>query len=125
MDKRYVMGIAVAAIVAPQLSGCWLVTHRMQSMEGRTRADLLAAWGEPTQTLNDGEGGKIWVYVEDRFWNGPGEDPPAVSSFGVGSEASLARARARTPGMVSGWKAYRAFWVAEDGKITGWTWKGI
>jgi hypothetical protein len=44
----------------------------MESWVGHDQNDLIAAWGPPQQILDDGNGGKILVYVATRSYTSPG-----------------------------------------------------
>lgn len=91
-------GVLVRTIgAAPEVQSPWV---------GHTRAELVAAWGEPSATETDGED-EVLVYERDRAVQLDVEDNPATpeNEEEPNRDDSINR------------KAVARFWIGTDGKI--------
>ncbi len=105
----------------------------MKSWVGHSSNDLIASWGMPQQTLDDGKGGKMFIYTEERHYTTPGYSFSNTSgnlntiwggrrsyySFGGSNTFGV-----YTPPQTTRWTVSRTFWVDKDGKVYRWAWKG-
>ena len=70
------------AILTFSTSERWHAQQRtMESWLDHREADLLMAWGPPDATLNEGSGGRILVFREQRVHVTPGFAMGGVTSF--------------------------------------------
>ena len=93
----------------------------MSSWKGHHFSDLIAAWGPPRQTLDDGQGGRIMTWTETRSYTAPGQ--ATTQSYGLLSNPSYHTTY--TPGQTRTWTNTRTFWVDSNGIITRWAWRGL
>lgn len=50
------------------IQGCWVADNlnkTMSSWEGHHFSELIMSWGPPSQVYDDGQGGRIFVYLID------------------------------------------------------------
>src|SRR5688572_17762916 len=111
-------------------AGCGsLINKKMASWDGHHYSDMIASWGPPQQVLDDGTGGKIFVYTAVRSFTSPGQANTRVtgSAYGVGNYAygSATGVTTYTPPQTSSYGAHRMFWVNSSGYIYRWAWKGL
>jgi hypothetical protein len=87
--RRTVITLLCTAIIVGPLSGCSWFTRlqkehaereqarieaenlRMRIHIGQTQNELLKEFGAPSQVLDDGKGGKIWIYTHVDVYNTP------------------------------------------------------
>ncbi|HNW40026.1 MAG TPA: hypothetical protein PKI44_06360 [Candidatus Omnitrophota bacterium] len=105
----------------------------MKTWVGYSANDLIASWGQPQQTLDDGQGGKMLIYTEERRYTTPGYSFSNTSgnfnsvwgrhhsgySFGGSNTFGV-----YTPPQTTRWTVSRTFWVNKEGKVYRWAWKG-
>ena len=78
------------------------INNQMQVWVGHSRDELIASFGAPQQTMDDGRGGVIYVYIEN---------------LPVPSDLLL-------PGAPIP-QRQRIFWINNKGIIYNWSWKGL
>lgn len=133
---KFAKGIArvPVAVLTFGLSEAWHARERtMESWLGRHVRDLLMSWGPPSAVYDDGSGGKIIVYTENRMYVSPGY----VTTTTTGSATGYAydnianvygRAQSFTtyvPGQIQQWQVFRQFRVNSQGVITAYSWRGL
>lgn len=106
------------------LSACVNVSAIMKSWEGNHFSDLIASWGPPQQVMDDGQGGKIFVYASNRTFTSPGHATTTTTGSVYGSSISAYSTTTYTPPTSFGYTAYRIFWINDSGYIYRWAWKG-
>jgi hypothetical protein len=73
------------AILTFGLSEAWHQRERtMKSWLGHHKSDLVMAWGPPHAVLEDGRGGRILVYTENRMYVSPGHATTTSSANAYG-----------------------------------------
>ena len=77
------------------------INNQMQAWVGHSRDELITSWGAPQQTMNDGRGGIIYVYIQNL------PSPPDFIPAGFPVPQSQ-----------------RIFWINSNGIIYNWSWKG-
>ena len=101
----------------------------MASWQGNHYSNLLAAWGPPDQIMDDGSGGKIFVYTRVRSYTAPGTATTQTSGTATASGGtvygSATSTTTYTPGQTYTWKIYRMFWTNKNGIIYRWSWRGF
>jgi len=94
----------------------------MQSWMGHDINELIAGWGPPQQTMDDGQGGKIFVYIQNQQINlgGSSMTLPIVKSnpYMVGPITTI-----HDPGQTINLTDYKMFWINQYGKVYHWSWK--
>jgi hypothetical protein len=93
----------------------------MASWEGNNANDLIASWGPPNRIMDDGEGGKIFIYIFDRHSNTPTE--VVTREFNNWFDGKGVRTT-YTPSETVGYLAFRMFWINEQNLIYRWAWRG-
>ena len=111
------------------LAGCASINKTMESWMGHDQSDLIANWGPPQQVMDDGRGGKIFVYTTTRSHTAPGSSTTTVtgSAYGYG-DTVYGTATGHTtynPPRTTSYNAYRMFWIDQTGRIYRWSWKGL
>src|SRR5205809_754792 len=100
-----IKGILVAALLLFALVGCVARINRvMDSWVGSQASDLMAKWGPPDQTMDDGAGGRILIYTQIRSYTTPG-------TATTQSTSSTTASTVYSPPQTQSWKAHRMFWV--------------
>lgn len=97
------------------------ITNVMASWDGSNANDLIASWGPPNRVMDDGEGGKIFIYILDRRSNTPAE--VVTREFDNWFDGKGVRTT-YTPSQESGYLAFRIFWVNGENVIYRWAWRG-
>lgn len=119
----------ILGFVASLISGCASVNKVMESWTGHHQSDLIASWGPPQQVMDDGEGGRIFIYSTTRAFTSPGRSTTTVtgSAYGTGNYAygSATGSATYTPPRTSSYNAYRMFWIDQNGYIYRWAWRGL
>ena len=104
------------------ISGCGgQVSKTMQSWVGHNSSELIASWGPPTRVLDDGNGGKLFIYEYGRSYTSPGY--ATTQTYGTTSYPQY-QTTYYAP-QTSGYVASRTFWVNSEGIIYNWAWKGL
>lgn len=106
MKKLIILGILILF-----LSSCAITNKVMKSYVGRHVDELITKWGPPSQILPNQGGGYLYVYYLDRDF---GRSRQYIDMFGNIKGGNPIK-----------WKAYRMFWVDEDGYIYRWKWAGL
>ena len=63
------------------LTSCTSIDSVMKSYLGANKQDLLVNWGAPQNTMSDGNGGEIWIYIKSGQSTTPGFSQ--TNSFGT------------------------------------------
>lgn len=114
--------VALLVLVTVGATGCASRVNKvMDSWMGHHFSELVASWGPPQQTLDDGDGGRIMVWAADRSYAVPGRATTTANEYG----GMLTAQTTYTPAQTHGWKAYRMFWVDRDGRVYKWAWRGL
>jgi hypothetical protein len=111
------------------VTGCASIDKQMDSWMGHHQSDLIANWGPPQQVIDDGQGGKIFVYSNNRSYTSPGTSTTNVtgSAYGLGNTAygNATGYTTYNPPQTTSYTAHRMFWVDGNGRIYRWAWKGL
>jgi hypothetical protein len=129
MRINFMMVILILVLALLFISGCASINKTMQSWMGHHQSDLIASWGPPQQIMDDGQGGKIFIYSTTRTFTSPGHSTTTVSgsAYGTGSYAygTATGHTTYTPPQTSSYNAYRMFWIDKNGYIYRWAWRGL
>ena len=94
------------------------ISANMASWMGAHQSKLILSWGPPTETHDDGKGGKVLVWLYDRGTTTTSTttsvDPKICPQC---SDVTVSRERENAD-------ASRMFWVNEEGLIYHWRWRG-
>jgi hypothetical protein len=124
--KSKVIGVLVLILCA---ASCAMVTSDMKKWMGQDVNRLISSWGPPTQIMSDGRGGRVFVYAKDRGWIYPAVSTTQTNvNGGIYGNQIAGQVNSMTvyyPGMVMSYTAYRMFWIDANGRVTGWSWKGM
>jgi hypothetical protein len=111
------------------VASCASIDKTMESWMGNHQSDLIASWGPPQQVLDDGQGGKIFVYSTTRSYTSPGSATTNMtgSAYGIGNTVygNATSYTTYNPPQTSSYNAYRMFWIDGNGRIYRWAWKGL
>lgn len=117
---------ATILLIGLLLAGCpGQVSKNMASWQGHNFNELIASWGPPQEVFSDGQGGYIFVYTQTREFIQPGHAYTTVNATSIGNYVSAYGYTTYTPASVSGYTAYRMFWIDSTGSIYSWAWKGL
>lgn len=109
--------------------GCGRINTMMKSWVGHHYSELLMSWGPPQAVYDDGRGGRILVYTQERQWTTPGRAVTTTTgSATVYDNWIWGQAQSVTyfqPGGTSGYTAYRMFQINSSGYIYNWSWRGL
>jgi hypothetical protein len=102
----------------------------MDSWVGNNYRDVIAAWGPPTSTIDDGKGGQILIYQEGRTSETTTSYPTLSTDFRVPNSPLPRHSMGITmPGSSStqtgSYATTRSFYVNEKGIIYNWRWSGL
>ena len=119
----------VLLLIITAITGCASIDKTMESWMGHHQSDLIASWGPPQQVMDDGQGGKIFVYAATRSFTSPGTSTTTVtgSAYGYGNTAygSATGYTTYNPPQTTSYDAYRMFWIDSNGRIYRWAWRGL
>ena len=87
----------------------------MNTWVGHHQSELIQAWGPPSQTTSDGNGGSVLIYGG---YVDLGQTPGQVYTDGLGN------VRYTNP-QQNGYSRTRMFYVDANGYIYSWRWKGL
>jgi hypothetical protein len=124
-------GLVIVVMVAGlATSGCaGRINAVMESWRGGHVSDLIASWGPPTQVMPDGYGGQILAYSDTRAFVMPGYGTTTVTGSAYRSGSNVyGQATGYTtymPPVTTSYRAYRMFWVNEQGRVYRWSWRGL
>lgn len=129
MKPAALMACGTVALLLFGAGGCATtqVDQKMQAWVGKSIDELVAEWGAPQQSLDDGRGGHILTWFEQRYraepvllhspygpWcppHGAWHGPPYPYYYG--------------PTSYEPYSISRTFWVDPQGIIVRWAWKGL
>jgi hypothetical protein len=101
----------------------------MASWIGDPVSVLIEVLGPPQQVYEDGRGGRVLVYLEDRTHKVPASSTTSTSANGgVAGNQLYSKAQSYalyTPERMDGYKTFRLFWAGPNGVIYNWAWKGF
>ena len=104
------------------LAGCGSeISEVMESYIGHHNSTLITNWGPPTHTMDDGDGGKLFIYEYGRSFSTQGH--ATTTPYGLRSNPYYETVY--TPPQTTSYAASRTFWINGDGYIYRWAWKGI
>ena len=121
-------------------TGCMTAAKMNKTMSSWQGADvnyLIARWGPPTQVMQDGQGGRIFIYTYDRSYTSAGvatttttgnANGTATTNGGNTSVNVYGQSNSTTvytPGQTAEWKVYRMFWIGPRGHVYRWSWRGL
>ena len=127
-------GMVFGAMLALLLSGCATASHRMdQTMDswvGCNYRDLIASWGPPTTTIDDGKGGQILIYQEGRASETTSYAPSYSTSFRAPNsplphQTMTLSTSGSSSSESSNYAVTRSFYVNQKGIIYAWRWNGL
>lgn len=122
------------AVFTGFLSEIWHMNESaMESWVGSHESNLFMSWGAPAKILDDGSGGHILFYTENRTHVKEGEAITASSGTAQGRiygnqiyvNSQTQNHTTYTPAQVTHYKVYRQFRVDSTGHITGYSWRGL
>ena len=93
----------------------------MAGWEGSDANDLIAPWGPPKRVMDDGERGKIFIYIFDRASNTPAEI--VTREFDNWFDGKRVRTTYR-PSEAAESLAFRIFWINPQNRVYRWAWRG-
>ena len=129
MKKGITIFSLILVLVLLLFTGCASINKTMQSWMGHHQSDLIASWGPPQQIMDDGQGGKIFIYFSTRTFTSPGHSTTTVTGSAYGTEhytyGSATGYTTYAPPQTSSYNAYRMFWVDKNGYIYRWAWRGL
>jgi hypothetical protein len=118
--------IVGVVILAVSLTGCPAqISKSLASWVGHNYNELLASWGPPSEVYSDGQGGAVFVYLYTRSWVQPGSATTTYSSTTIGNYMYGRATTTYSPSYVTGYTAYRMFWIDSSGAIYSWSWRGL
>jgi hypothetical protein len=121
-------------------TGCMTAAKMNKTMSSWQGADvnyLIARWGPPTQVMNDGQGGRVFIYTYDRSYTSAGVSTTTTTGSANGTATSSGNntsiniygqsnsTTVYTPGQTAQWKVYRMFWIGPRGHVYRWAWHGL
>jgi hypothetical protein len=119
--RKYLVGVLFLTVGCVSTSD--QISKQMASWMGHSENELIADWGEPTRTVSDDNGGKIFVYELQRE-----STTPAVLTTHKCSqwEADCVNGERAVyqPASTQTWAVLREFWINGDGVVYKWKWKG-
>ncbi len=122
------------AVFTGFLSEIWHMNESaMESWVGSHESKLFMSWGAPAAILDDGSGGHILVYTENRthvkegkaITTSSGTAQGQISGNQVYINSQTQSYTTYTPAQVTHYKVYRQFRVDSTGIITGYSWRGL
>jgi hypothetical protein len=122
--------LAVLSVALLFLTGCAARINKvMQSWEGAHYSQLIMSWGPPQGVYDDGLGGRILVYTQQRQWVTPGTATTTTDFSATGYDNYIwGQAKSVTqfnPAQLHGYTAYRTFQINSAGRIVNWSWRGL
>jgi hypothetical protein len=129
--RHYRLSVSLLAIVL--LTGCITgrINDQMNSWVGHPVAELVMAWGPPQAVYDDGQGGRIVVYTNERKFTTAPATSTTSTTFNAtvyNNDTILGQAQSITtynPAQTSGYTAYRIFQVDQNGRIYNFSWRGL
>ena len=128
---RETVSVVLLAAALVSVSGCATtaqINAAMQSWVGHSMSELVAAWGPPSQVLDDGSGGKIlsYQYTRAHTTHGAAYTQSSATAYGVGGHAYASGSSVTTygPSRTTTTNSWRTFWVDSRGVVVNWSWQG-
>jgi len=119
----------IILILILALTGCAHMNAVMESWRNHHYSELLTTWGPPQQVFDDGQGGRIFVYIESVQWVSPGKSETYGTGFATGYDDLIwGSARSQTiytPPRVHNYTKYQMFHINQKGYIYQTAWKGL
>jgi hypothetical protein len=134
--KRLVVLVVLAAFLVVVLVGCGPsleevrkeseATAQRQQMEqeramkswlGHHKNKLIASWGPPTQMMDDGSGGNIYIYTQTVQLSFPG----STSSFHMPIGNMGFAVTQPSAGMAINHSTHKMFWINSQGFVYDWS----
>lgn len=128
------LSLALLILMAVCMSGCYgkvknRINNTMASWEGHHYSELLSSWGPPQQVLDDGSGGRVLIYSQTRSWTTPGQATTTTDMRATQWDnliwGNATSTTTYTPGQTYGYTSWRMFFIARDGRIYRWAWRGL
>jgi hypothetical protein len=105
------------------------INEVMNSWVNHHFSELIASWGPPAQVFDDGQGGRIFIYLTNRSWTVQGSATTTTTGNAtIDNNYIWGSARSITtynPPQNYGYTAYRMFWITSSGYVYKWAWKGL
>lgn len=135
-----VFAVPLLALILICSTGCMTagkMNKVMSSWEGADVNYLIARWGPPTQVMDDGHGGRIFVYTYNRSYTTSGVATTTTTGSANGTATTSGNntsvniygqsnsTTVYTPAQTAEWKVYRMFWVGPRGHVYRWAWRGL
>jgi len=133
-----VLTMAATAIALGCLHPIRNTNYAMQSWVGHHESEVIRSWGPPTQTADDGAGGKILIYDYQQSYTTPGTAVATTQTRPSGSCASIggvtqpcnlgSTSTTRTvitPPKTQTYGRSRMFYVNAQGYVYSWRWQGL
>ena len=132
--KRFGLGVLLIGMIQAWLGCAALnpsnrINQQMNSWINLPESDLIARWGPPNSMVNDGNGGRILIYLFDRHYQTADTRQAHTRIDGQVDENGRLRGTATTtisgdPPVTYEHVAKRMFYVNRDGKIYAYRWRG-
>lgn len=126
-QRRVVALYPLAALLGGCLAGH--MNEIMNSWQGHHYSDLIMSWGPPQAVYDDGAGGRILVYTQQRQWTTPGRTTTTTTGQATVYDNMIwANAQSYSqyvPPQTYGYTAWRMFRIDQRGVIYSWSWKGL
>ncbi len=115
--------VLLGACLAGRMNGI------MNSWQGHHYSELLMSWGPPQAVYDDGAGGRILVYTQQRRWTTAGQARTITTAQAtIYDDMIWVNAQSYSqyvPPQTYGYTAWRMFRINERGIIYAWSWKGL
>ncbi|MCH8269323.1 MAG: hypothetical protein IH846_17620 [Acidobacteria bacterium] len=134
--KAIFLGLAV--MTAGCLHPIRNTNNRMQGWVGHHESELIQSWGPPTETADDGAGGKILIYRYEKSYTTPGKavtrtktTPSVICARGPGIQpcndvgSTSTSTTVITPPKTRTYVQSRMFYVNKKGYVYSWRWRGL
>lgn len=119
----------IILILILALTGCAHMNAVMESWHNHHYSELLTTWGPPQQVFDDGQEGRILVYIENFQWVTPGKSETYGTGFVTGYDNFIwGSVRSRTTytlPQVYNYTKYQMFRINQKGYIYQTAWKGL
>ena len=101
----------------------------MHSWENHHYSELIMSWGPPQAVYDDGMGGRLLVYTQQRQWTSPGRVVTTTTGTATIYDNMIwGQARSVSqfvPPETYGYTAWRIFRINGSGIIYNWSWRGL
>lgn len=124
----------LTALILPilLLTGCLTgrLNETMSSWVGHSASELIMSWGPPQAVYDDGQGGRIVVYTNQRqFTTAPATATTSTTVNAIVYDNTiLGQAQSITtftPPQTTQYTAWRVFQIDGNGRIYTWSWRGL